>query len=117
MCFTRSDEVFNPFAYTLLTRRQTGQGTSAFASAFFNNPNRNLADFSGQRAKMRKIERVNTRICAKFFALCSSADALLVFTHVVEVADGLVQPHSVDGLRCFASVFEMDAEIRAASLC
>lgn len=127
MCLIRSDSGFNPFACTLLTLRQMGQGTSAFASAFFNNPNRNLADFSGQRARMRKNrDKLNTSICSKLLALRSSThtslessegNGLLVLTHIVEVANGLVQAHSVDGLRSFAGVLEMDAKIRAASLC
>lgn len=97
------------------------KGTSAFASAFFNNPNRNLADFSGQRARMRQDrDKVNTGVCAKLLALGSSTDAsiessegngLLVVAHIVEVADGLVQPHAVDGLRSFAGVLEVHPEI------
>ena len=39
-----------------------------------------------------------------------------MFANIVEVADGLLQTHAIDGLCSFTSVLEVDTEVRAASL-
>jgi len=39
-----------------------------------------------------------------------------MFANIVEVANCLLQSHAIDGLCRLASVLEVDAEVRAASL-
>ena len=102
--------------------------TSALDSAFFNNPKRNFADFSGQRATTSEFPSLGgpTKIRAEFFPLSSSADTsiesskgngLFMFTDIVEVTNCLFKTHAIDCLGCFTSVLEVNTEIWTACFC
>jgi hypothetical protein len=125
MCFTTNEEVSRPL--TCYQQMRGGEVTSALASAFFNSPSKNFADFSGQRAKSAKscLRGVFTQISAEFFPLgspsngpveSSEGDCLLMLNYIIEVLDRFLKFQSVDCLGGLTRVLEVHAEVRAAGL-